>query len=189
MIFFIKKFYWYWKRKRLFPQINFKKQNIQIEKGVFNVSGNISISNDVYIGPYASFSADGKIEIGRGTIFGPHCTIYSSSHRYDAPDLQAIPYDGVSVCGQVVIDEGCWIGGNAIILPGTHVAKGCVIGAGSVVLGTFPCYSVICGNPAKIVKSRNAQIYDDLSKSDKFYLKLKRKGKMRYSKTRKKSKC
>ncbi len=176
MIHFMKTIFWYLKRKSLFPRIKFKKQNIQIEKGAFIIPKNIFISSDVYIGPNASFSADGKITIGRGTIFGPHCTIYSSNHRYNAPDLEAIPYDSKTVYRPVIIDEGCWIGGNSIILPGTHISKGCVIGAGSVVSGTFPRYSVICGNPARAIKTRDSQIFNQLSKGEQYYLKLKKEG-------------
>ena len=51
----------------------------------------------------------------------------------------------------IIIDEDCFIGANSIILKGTTLGKN-VVGAGSVVHGTFPDNLIIAGNPAKIVK-------------------------------------
>ncbi|RDU58323.1 DapH/DapD/GlmU-related protein [Helicobacter sp. MIT 99-5507] len=56
--------------------------------------------------------------------------------------------------GETIIGDDCWIGLNAIILSGSKIGKGCVIGAGSVVRGEFEPYSVIIGNPAIQVKKR-----------------------------------
>lgn len=54
----------------------------------------------------------------------------------------------------ISIEDDVWIGARAIILPGVTIAKGSIVGAGSVVTKSFPPYSVIAGNPARIVKSR-----------------------------------
>nr|MBW0026557.1 hypothetical protein [Segatella copri] len=52
----------------------------------------------------------------------------------------------------IVIGEGCFIGANTIILKGTTLGRNVVVGAGSVVCGTFPDNVIIAGNPAKIIK-------------------------------------
>lgn len=52
----------------------------------------------------------------------------------------------------VVIEEGVWIGANAIILKGSKIGKGSIIGAGAVVSGEIPPMSIAAGNPAKVVK-------------------------------------
>lgn len=56
--------------------------------------------------------------------------------------------------GAIEIGDDCWIGLNSIILSGSKIANGCVVGAGSVVRGSFEPYSIIIGNPAKCVKKR-----------------------------------
>lgn len=52
----------------------------------------------------------------------------------------------------VEMGDNCFVGAGAIILPGTTIGNYCIVGAGAVVKGTFPDYSVIAGNPAKIIK-------------------------------------
>lgn len=55
---------------------------------------------------------------------------------------------------KVFIDDNVWIGTRSIILKGTHIPTGSIIGAGSVVAGKFnEKNSVIAGNPAKVIKS------------------------------------
>jgi virginiamycin A acetyltransferase len=53
-----------------------------------------------------------------------------------------------------VIGNDVWIGYNATILPGVHIGHGCIVGAQSVVTKDFPPYSVLAGNPAKLIRPR-----------------------------------
>ncbi len=53
----------------------------------------------------------------------------------------------------VYIGKNCFIGANAIILPGVRVGDHCVVAAGSVVTRDVPSHSIVAGNPAKIIKS------------------------------------
>lgn len=70
-----------------------------------------------------------------------------------------LPYDQRVICRLITIAPNCWIGSQVIILLGVTVNEGAVIGAGSVASKDIPPYAVACGNPAKIVKYRPAQIY------------------------------
>jgi acetyltransferase-like isoleucine patch superfamily enzyme len=53
--------------------------------------------------------------------------------------------------GSVVIGDGCFIGENAILLPGVSIGRGSIVGAGAVVAGAIPENSLVVGNPAKVV--------------------------------------
>lgn len=55
--------------------------------------------------------------------------------------------------GDVILEEGCWIGANAIILCGAKIGKCAVVAAGSVVTKDVPEYSVVGGVPAKHIKN------------------------------------
>ena len=50
------------------------------------------------------------------------------------------------------IGKDCWIGGNAIILPGVTIGDGVTVGAGSVVTKDIEPFSVVVGNPARVIK-------------------------------------
>lgn len=53
-----------------------------------------------------------------------------------------------------VVGNDVWIGYNALILPGVHIGDGAIIGAGSVVTKDVPAYTIVGGNPAKIIRKR-----------------------------------
>ena len=67
----------------------------------------------------------------------------------EPPNKEDLPYKGDTVIGNDV-----WIGQNVTFLPGVHVGDGCIIGANSVVGSDTPPYSVVVGNPARIIKKR-----------------------------------
>ena len=69
--------------------------------------------------------------------------------------------------GPIVINDDVWIATDSIILSGVNVGKGAVIAAGSVVVKDVPPYSIVGGNPAKVIKYRFEQnIIDKLMKID-----------------------
>lgn len=55
--------------------------------------------------------------------------------------------------GGIELGDAVWVGAMAIILPGTKIGTGSVVGAGAVVQGEFPPFSVIAGHPAKVVRT------------------------------------
>lgn len=59
----------------------------------------------------------------------------------------------IPVSAPVVIGRGCWIGARAIILKGVQLGEGCIVGAGSVVTKSFPAWSILAGNPAKLIRT------------------------------------
>ena len=67
----------------------------------------------------------------------------------ERPELSDLPLKGDTVIGNDV-----WIGQNAVILPGVHVGDGAIIGAESVVGSSIAPYTIVAGNPAKIIRKR-----------------------------------
>ena len=57
--------------------------------------------------------------------------------------------------GSVIIGNNVWIGDKATILPNVTIGDGAVIAANSVVTKDVPAYSVVAGNPAKVIKENN----------------------------------
>ena len=90
------------------------------------------------------------INMGDGTIFGPGVKIISANHnRKDLSKWdKAEPID---------IGKRCWIGANAVILPGVQLGDDVTVGAGAVVSKSFSSGVVIAGVPAKVISKKNNQ--------------------------------
>ncbi len=86
------------------------------------------------------------------TKIGRHCIINSGA----SIDHECIIEDYVHIsphatlCGNVHIGEGSWIGAGATIIPGIKIGKWCTIGAGSVVIRDIPDGVTAYGNPCKV---------------------------------------
>lgn len=92
-----------------------------------------------------------SISIGRNTAIAANVTITDIIHPYEDINL-ASDWQPIKI-SKVIIGENCKIYNNAVILPGTHLGKHCIIGANSVVRGlVYKDYSVIVGIPAKVVR-------------------------------------
>ena len=94
-----------------------------------------------------------SIKIGNHTCIGANCKIIDNDfHPLSYSQRINIEQKYKVKKRPIIIGECCFIGANSIILKGTTLGKNVVVGAGSVVCGTFPDNVIIAGNPAKIVK-------------------------------------
>lgn len=124
-----------------------------------NVSKGASFGNGakIEIGDYSGIGINAKIpnnvKIGKYVMMGHNVTIIGANHRFDRTDIPMIE-QGYFPAEPLIIEDDVWIGNNAIILPGKHIRKGTIVAAGSVVTKEFPPFSIIGGNPAKLIKSR-----------------------------------
>lgn len=136
----------------------------------------IEIGNYVHIGPEALFWGSGGVVIEDYVIIGPRITVVSSNHNYE--NAEAIPYDEKGLLEKVKICSHTYIGGFVKIVPGVTINEGAVVAMGSVVTKDVPKCAVVGGNPAKIIKYRDINRYEQLKNEEKFYLKLKKEGKI-----------
>lgn len=126
--------------------------NVNVAKGARFGNGKfIEIGNNSGIGMYAKVPND--IIIGEDVMMGVNVTIFGSNHVFDRTDIP-MRKQGMRKEQPVIIEDDVWIGSNSIIMPGRKISKGTIIGAGSVVTKDFPEYSIIGGNPARLIKSR-----------------------------------
>ena len=125
--------------------------NCLIEVGGINPDAKLIIGNDFSATSNLFISCNYSITIGNRALFGNNIRIYDSNHGID-PEC-GIPYEHQKlVCKPVVIGSNTWIGDNCIILAGTSIGEYSVIGAGSVVTGKIPEYTIAAGVPARVIK-------------------------------------
>lgn len=138
---------------------------------LLNYPQNIELHDYVHLQPNCRLYGIGGIIIGKGTILSHEVQILSSNHNYDSLDLRFLPYDQRVIREKVIIGDYVWIGTRALILPGVTIGNGAVIGAGSVVTKEVPECAVVGGNPARILKYRNVEIFKKLYNNDMCYIK------------------
>lgn len=114
----------------------------------------IRIGSFVGIGDDCHITSTNRVIIGDGTLLGTKVTITDNAHGYSSRGCLDIPpgkRDNYSK-GPVIIGRNVWIGDKATILPGVIVGDGAIIGANAVVTKDVPSYSIVGGNPAKIIQ-------------------------------------
>lgn len=114
----------------------------------------IIIGEGTWIGKHASITCIDRVEIGKHVLFAGYVHITDHSHGYEDIIRPISPQPLISK-GPVVIEDDCWLGFNCEILSGVHIGKHSVVAARAVVTKDIPPYSIVAGNPAKIVKFYN----------------------------------
>ena len=99
-----------------------------------NVGGGIVIEDDVLIGPGVHF--------------------YTNNHKFSDVTKPIIEqgYPLPTQKDSIVVRRGSWIGAGTVILPGVTIGKNAVVGAGSIVTRDVPDFTVVAGNPARILR-------------------------------------
>lgn len=135
-------------------------ENLRIYEGFkFRNLHKVMVGDNVVIGIDNFFQAGGGIEIGSETVIGPNVRIWTQNQKCASLEepyrVQGLQYL------KVKIGRNVWIGPSAFIMPGVDIGDGCMITPGSLVeKGEYPAWSIISGNPAKIIGSRLNTIGD-----------------------------
>ena len=140
--------YWSFRMKKV-------GKNIWIEPGM-NIDNpqNITLGNEVFIAKNAHLYANGaSITLGSFVMVGPYVSMIAANKDYTDESIP-MKKNGKYLRRDIYIEDDVWIGEKAIILPGVTIARGAIIGAGSVVSKSVESYSIVAGNPAKHIKWR-----------------------------------
>ena len=119
-----------------------------------NAVGEITIGNSTRIG--MGNTIIGPVMIGNNVILAQNVVLSALNHNFEDV-LTTINQQGVKT-DQIIIENNVWIGANSTILAGVHIGEHVVVGAGSVVTKDIPPFSVVVGNPAKIIKKYDFQV-------------------------------
>lgn len=111
-----------------------------------NLNDHVFVENDVLIGDRVTVKSgvqlwDG-IELQDDVFVGPNVTFTNDSFPRSKQYPDAFP--------RTVVDKGASIGGGAVILPGIHIGRNAMVGAGSVVTRDVPPFAIVVGNPSRI---------------------------------------
>lgn len=141
-------------RLDLFPYNEFVLgENSVIEdfSTINNGVGHVIIGHNTMIG--LSNTIIGPVSIGDNVMLAQNIVVSGLNHGYE--DVSLPPNIQPVVTKKITIGDDVWIGANSLITAGVTIGKHVVVGGGSVVTKDIPDFSVVVGNPAKIIKQYN----------------------------------
>ena len=108
---------------------------------------NIHVGDNFYAGYNCTMLDYAEIRIGDNCLIGPNVGLYTTGHNIAPQDRHKTGF-----AKPIIIGHNVWIGGHSCIMPGVRVGNGAIIAAGSVVTKDVEAFTVVGGNPAKVIK-------------------------------------
>ncbi len=111
------------------------------------------------IGRRSTISSKNQIVLERDVLLAPSVLIMDHNHEFADPE-RPIHAQGVTAGGTIYIEANCWLGHGAVVVCDRgelRLGRNSVVGANAVVTRTFPPFSVVAGNPARLLKTLDPQ--------------------------------
>lgn len=128
-------------------------KNVNIEHGAWFGTG-----FGIQIGDNSGIGIDAHIHnntiIGNDVMMGPNVYMLESAHKFDRTDITMREQGMRDERAQVLIGNDCWIGRDVMIIGSREIKDGSIIGARCVLTKSFPEYSIVGGNPSKLIRNR-----------------------------------
>jgi len=130
---------------------------LNVTEGARSAEPKIILGSGCRIGRRSTISARNHIHLEEDVLTAPSVFIMDHNHAYSDASMP-IHAQGVTTGGTITIGKNCWLGCGVVVLSGQkdlRIGRNSVLAANAVVTQSFPDFSVIAGNPAKLVR-----IYD-----------------------------
>lgn len=120
-------------------------------KCIFGVreNGVLKIDDGTFINNNCQIISHEYIEIGKNVCIGPNTVIVDHNHSYDKNGVDKKQFTS----SKISIGDNVWIGANSVILKGTHIGNNCIIGAGSILNGSYPNNTVVIQKKEELLKN------------------------------------
>lgn len=112
---------------------------------------NVEIGKNTSINRKCYIDSRGGIKIGDNVSISPEVHLITAEHDINDSSFTYIT-------NPITLEDFVFIGTRAIVLPGVHLGKGCVVASGAVVTKSFPEFSVVAGVPAKVISTRRKDL-------------------------------
>ena len=143
------------------------------------IKANVRVGDRFHVGPFSRIWAPNRLVIGDDCYVGKYCTIEVDGEIGDG----VLIANGVGLVGRndhdihevgvlisrsrwigdpgynpdrstITVEDDVWIGFNSTILSGVTIHRGAIVAAGAVVTGDVPAYTIVAGNPARVLTER-----------------------------------
>ena len=117
-------------------------------------SGDVVIGDHCYVNPFCVLYSGNGIRLGNDVLLAPGVQIVPANHNWERRDVPIRLQGFRPSRGGVEIEDDVWVGANSVILDGSRIGRGAIIGAGSIVSGTIPAFEMWAGNPIAKLRDR-----------------------------------
>jgi acetyltransferase-like isoleucine patch superfamily enzyme len=118
----------------------------------------VRIGDGAYIGNFARITGVGEVVIGEEAMLADRVYVSDTNHVYEDVS-QPIKRQGLRAGRRVEIARGAWIGIGAVVVGGVRVGEGAVVGANTVVTEDVADFTVVAGNPARVVREHDGDAW------------------------------
>ena len=136
--------------------------HIRGELFLFGHGGRIEMGDYCYLGHNSRIWSAKNIRIGNRVLISHNCNIFDNDTHPLEPEARHRQFVDIITTGhprvidlheeEVVIEDDVLIGANATVLKGVTLGRACIVGTGSLVTRDVPPYTVVAGNPARVIK-------------------------------------
>ncbi len=132
---------------------NLINKNVLVGKGYFlSRKNSVSIIGErIYIGPNCHVGTN--LDIHSDVLIASSVSFVGGDHAFSDIDVPMFSSGRSSQVG-VILENNTWIGHGSIIMDGVTIREGSIVAAGAVVTKSFPSFSIIGGNPARLIRGR-----------------------------------
>lgn len=111
----------------------------------------VEVGDGTYIGPFLRLTAVGGVTIGSRVLIADRAYLSDSGHVYEDV-TRPIRGQGLRTGRRLLIEDGAWIGVGAAIVGNVRIGRNAVVGANAVVTRDVDDFTVVAGNPARVVR-------------------------------------
>ena len=127
-----------------------------LRKQGFSVGKNVYLPADIKIAHNFVYK-QGELFIGDRVSIAPSVIIILSSHS----NFSTVSHNVSKKESHVIIGNDAWIGAGSIIMNGITIGEGAIVGAGSIVTHNVPPFTVVAGNPARVIRKIGSNEHTD----------------------------
>ena len=125
---------------------------------VIKIPWQLELHDRACIGPGAEIYNLGPVVLEAGCTVAQQAYLCGGTHDFEDPRLPLM-------VGRIVVRRNAFIGARAFILPGVEIGEGAIVGACAVVTRDVQPWTVVAGNPARVVRKRRGQLSPDVEPS------------------------
>ena len=116
-------------------------------------NGDIEIDDRANIGFNCEIFSGGHVRLGKNTLVAAYTYLVGGDHLHDRVDIPVLDQDRVAQ--GIEVDDNVWLGAHVVVADGARVGRDAIVGAGAVVRGEIPEFTIAAGVPAQVIRQRS----------------------------------